>query len=93
MKSWLKGGLIGLAIAIFLMIISIVFNISFLQDFLAKISFIFSVPFVYLFQFLGLAGTGENYGLVVIFIFFGLILELFIFGAIIGWIVGKIKSH
>lgn len=92
MRAWLKGGLIGIAAALVLMIISVVFNLDFLQGFLAKISFWFSAPFTYLYQLLGLAGTGENYGLLVIFIFFGLVLELFVLGAIIGLIIGKIKS-
>lgn len=92
MRAWLKGGLIGIGFSVIFMIVAIIFNANFLGDFLAKISFWFSSPFVYLFQMLGLDKTGENYGLIVIFIFLGLALEFFILGSLIGWIIGKVKS-
>ncbi len=109
MKTWLKGGLIGLILAIILFIIlifgtfgckwnpvegSVVKNNFFCQNFVIPLYLIpgaillvlelFAIPVYFLLSSLNVLGL-------VITIFF-LFISPFLMGAIIGWIVEKIKS-
>ena len=85
MRPWLKGGLIGAGISV------ILFLLSFLEDFLffGFISFII----MYLNFWLPLLGfcVGDISCIFYVSSFLSLI-EFFIIGALIGWIVGKRKS-
>lgn len=89
MKAWLKGGLIGLIIG-FILLIPVVFvtippsgrSVSSI----GMVGFYLTIPSVYLVYFL-LIGVG-----IVAVISISLLLNWFLIGAIIGLIIGKIKS-
>ena len=94
MKAWLKGGLIGLGVWVVLMIIFAIFGAQCLtQDGLegAPIGFscltlvqkiVKDITDSLSFNFLSIPGHVNFYS----FIFF------FLWGAVIGWIVGKMKA-
>ena len=80
-----KGGLIGLIIGAFLSLLIYAFHI--LNNFLIKLAF----PILYLIQ-LFTQCSGEGCIIIVLFIAPALLIEGFIIGALIGWIVERIKN-
>ena len=92
MKTWLKGGLIGLGIFV-IGFISLFINNSFFDGATTIFYYIYKIIFFmsYLFRFLlGTGVKGEIFG-----VFLGIIISpifYFIIGAIIGLIISKIKE-
>jgi len=81
MKAWLKWGLIGLVINIFL---HIGFYLNIISD-----NLLFAIGFDYSTGGKGLTGSIVNDAILSVILAF---IAYFIIGAIIGYIIGKIKS-
>lgn len=94
MKSWLKGGLIGLVVGVILIILGVFlfgFGASFLYNFLGIFSFLIILPVYFVKYVLNCTQTGCMF--LVLFISIVIVpLECFLIGAIIGLIVGKVKN-
>ena len=84
MKSWLKWGLIGAVIGLILSVLVIIITLTILD----------SMVFILLPQFLlAWAICGENNTICASSVMIvSTTILFFIFGIVIGWIVGKIKS-
>ena len=90
-SSWVKGGIIGLGIALILFIIIILIpgtthSSTVLKDSIAKIAQ--SLDWI-----LFILNGGYCDGMSCIFMMFTIWPSYFCIGALIGWIVGKIKSQ
>jgi len=88
MKAWLKGGLIGLGIGIFVHIVYFLIGFGGILREVPKpiasvISYLIMLPMQILFMTFGKLG-------ILYFLVFPL---FFIIGSFFGWIIGKIKSR
>ncbi|MBS3089107.1 hypothetical protein J4402_05050 [Candidatus Pacearchaeota archaeon] len=94
MKSWLKGGLIGGIVSILFMALPIVFmNVSWWPYLMTFVSYL-SFPISFLLANLGdIEGMGGGILFAFLLIPLGILINFFLLGAIIGFIVGKIKSR
>jgi len=80
MKAWLKGGLIGILIYFILIFLPINLMNGTLPTILKSISLLLGLPWT----------TGvSDYGFHLII---SVLVNFFLIGALIGWIIGKIKS-
>ncbi len=86
LDSWLKGGIIGIIVYI---LATLVFWIIGLIIGAGAFFAIPSLPSLFVFNFEASAGQSSNLFWVIIIS----ILVYFLIGALIGWIVGKIKSR
>lgn len=93
-SSWLKGGIIGMCIGIFGIIIGSLLWIPYENDFLFLSGF--SAPLVLsLWTACGPNNSCQNVGLGILFFILGnliILLIYFLIGAVIGRLIGKIKS-
>lgn len=92
MRTWLKGGLIGLGIIVSIFLIDILLGLPspFSGEGSMFIFFLSSLPFLVVFDFF----DKNPYSWLFAFTIYTTVtfLAYFLVGAIIGWIVGKIKS-
>lgn len=85
MRAWLKGGLIGITIFIVFILISILSGFATSDTFVKSVYFL-AKPM----SFIMPNYTGSAFLFVIPLIETFII---FLIGAFIGWIIGKIKSH
>ena len=87
LSYWLKGGIIGIIVLIILLIIGFILDLTIQSSFFPytlMMIFIPLIPFVLIIEAFGIGFEDV--------IFFITLPAYFIIGAVIGWIVGKIKS-
>jgi len=91
MKIWLKGGLIGLGISASLLLLSLV---PFAGS-LFLLNMVIGMPLTLFLNFLGLKMYDPSYDSVAFWVggILNPLIVSFIIGAIIGWIIGKMKSR
>ena len=93
MKAWLKGGLIGLGVGI---ILNLAWFIPGINIFAMVISSILSLPLLFLIMrlFPAPSGASGSEGFLLLGLsFLSSIVSCMLLGALIGWIVGKIRSN
>lgn len=93
MKSWLKGGLIGVAISILLLLLIFVALKLFL--FKDNILFYFFPTIALILMGIGMGSKGISFIEIIQIVIFAILafLPYFLIGAFVGWIVEKIKSR
>ena len=98
MKTWLKGGLIGAGISAVMSIIFLISSFMGLEGFgfyLFVLNTFIGMPLTIILNFLGLKMYDPSYDSVSFWIggIFDPLIVSFILGALIGLIIGKIKSR
>ena len=87
MKSWLKGGIINLIIFIVLLTLSITFPNSDVGNVFSWILLVLGLPAFLLSKFISI-GFGSFSSFFILVIPYS-----FLLGALIGWVIGKVKSR
>ena len=95
MKAWLKGGLIGAGISAIMTLIH--FTLSNINDIFSLffiLNMFIGMPLSGIMTFFGLSMSDPSYDPIAFWIggILNPLIVSFILGAIIGWIVGKVKS-
>jgi hypothetical protein len=90
LPSWAKGGVVGIICGILLIFISLIF--SAMQGIVYAVFFPIASFISYLYPLIFGFRTGENYGLIFIFLFISAVIESFIIGALIGFVAEKIRK-
>jgi len=91
MKTWLKGGLILGGIVALIIILNFVYCIGKEPEFCTAFALILSVPILFILNFIDNMDIVPGYLGVPIF-FILVTFTYFLIGALIGWIIQKIKS-
>ena len=99
MKAWLKGGLIGGVIGLILIILNSFYLGASINILIYFLIMLILLPFFGIYSLYDFNNDGEllhrsgEFGAFTILSYFILVLFLFVIGAIIGWIIGKIKNR